>query len=33
MVVAVGEIFLWNNPTDREVLELSKEGGGPLNNI
>ena len=33
MVVAVGEIFLWNNHADREALELSKEGGGPLNNL
>ena len=31
--VAVGEIFLWNNPADREALELSREGGGPLNNL
>ena len=33
MVVAGGGIFLWNNHADREALELSKEGGGPLNNL
>ena len=31
--VAVGEIFLWNNPADREALGLSREGGEPLNKV
>ena len=31
--VAVGEIFLWNNPADREALGLSREGAEPLNKV
>ena len=29
----VGEIFLWNNPADREALGLSREGAEPLNKV